>query len=91
MQPFKTSVLVISLVALAGCGSVEKNVKNADLSPICPKTHGWQAWSDTRCNPPEAPRDLAAELAAAQNELQSCLLRLSLVKGLLRLVAMIKR
>ena len=83
MQPFKTSVLVISLVALAGCGSVEKNVKNADLSPICPKTHGWQAWSDTRCNPPEAPRDLAAELAAAQNELQSCLLRLSLVKGLL--------
>jgi chemotaxis protein MotB len=83
MQPFKTSVLLISLVALAGCGSVEKNVKNADLSPICPKTHGWQAWSDTRCNPPEAPRDLAAELAAAQNELQSCLLRLSLVKGLL--------
>ena len=83
MQPFKTSVLVISLVALAGCGSVEKNVKNADLSPICPKTHGWQAWSDTRCNPPEPPRDLAAELAAAQNELQSCLLRLSLVKGLL--------
>ena len=83
MQPFKTSVLVISLVALAGCGSVEKNVKNADLSPICPKTHGWQAWSDVRCNPPEPPRDLAAELAAAQNELQSCLLRLSLVKGLL--------
>ncbi len=83
MQPFKTSVLVISLVALAGCGSVEKNVKNADLSPICPKTHGWQAWSDTRCNPPEPPRDLAAELAAAQKELQSCLLRLSLVKDLL--------
>jgi len=68
MQLFKTSVLVISLLALAGCGSMEKNVKNADLSPICPKTHGWQAWSDTRCNPPEAPRDLAAELAAAQKQ-----------------------
>ena len=68
MQLFKTSVLVISLLALAGCGSMEKNVKNTDLSPICPKTHGWQAWSDTRCNPPEAPRDLAAELAAAQKQ-----------------------
>jgi chemotaxis protein MotB len=83
MQLFKTSVLVISLVALAGCGSLEKNVKNADLSPICPKTHGWQAWSDVRCNPPEPPRDLAAELAAAQNEIQSLNRRLSEVKGLL--------
>jgi chemotaxis protein MotB len=83
MQLFKTSVLVLSLVALAGCGSMEKNVKNADLSPICPKTHGWQAWSDTRCNPPAPPRDLAAELAAAQNEIQSLNLRLSGVKGLL--------
>jgi len=68
MQLFRTSVLVISLVALAGCGSLERDVKNADLSPICPKTHGWQAWSDTRCNPPEPPRDLAAELAAAQKQ-----------------------
>jgi chemotaxis protein MotB len=47
---------------------LEKDVKNADLSPICPKTHGWQAWSDVRCNPPEPPRDLAAELAAAQKQ-----------------------
>ncbi|MEO8340321.1 MAG: OmpA family protein [Nitrospirota bacterium] len=69
MQLFKTSVLVISLVALAGCGSLEKDVKKADLSPICDKTHGWTAWSDVRCNPPpEAPRDLAAELAAAQKQ-----------------------
>ena len=72
MQLFKTSVLVISLVALAGCGSLEKDVKNADLSPICTKTHGWTAWSDVRCNPPEAPKDtgadLAAELAAARKQ-----------------------
>jgi len=53
------------------------------MSPICPKTHGWQAWSDVRCNPPEAPRDLAAELAAAQNEIQSLNRRLSEVNGLL--------
>ena len=79
MQRFKTAILVASLAALAGCGSVEKSATSLDLSPICPKTHGWQAWSDTRCNPPEAPRDqaaghqggagdkdkLAAELAAA--------------------------
>ncbi|HSL05850.1 MAG TPA: OmpA family protein [Nitrospiraceae bacterium] len=34
-------------------------------------------------SPPEAPRDLAAELAAAQKEIQSLNLRLSGVKGLL--------
>jgi chemotaxis protein MotB len=62
MKTVRTIVLVSSLAALAGCGSLEKDVKNADLSPICEKTHGWTAWSDTRCNPPpEAPRDLAAE------------------------------
>ena len=67
MQTFKTTIVVSSLAVLAGCGSVEKTVKNADLSPICPKTHGWQPWSDDRCNPPpEAARDFAAELAAAR-------------------------
>src|SRR5262245_180970 len=84
MQAFKTTILVASLAALAGCGSLEKNVQSVDLSPICPKTHGWQPWSDDRCNPPPvAARDLAAELAAAQNEIQSTNLRLSTVKGLL--------
>jgi len=69
MQAFKTAILVTSLAALAGCGSMEKSAKNADLSPICTKTHGWTAWSDVRCNPPpEAPRDLAAELDAAQKQ-----------------------
>jgi chemotaxis protein MotB len=62
---------------------MEKNVKNTDLSPICPKTHGWQAWSDVRCDPPNPQRDLAAELAAAQKEIQSLNLQLSGVKGLL--------
>jgi chemotaxis protein MotB len=69
MQAFKTIILVAGLAALAGCASLEKDVKNADLSPICTKTHGWTAWSDVRCNPPpEAPRDMAAELAAAQKQ-----------------------
>jgi chemotaxis protein MotB len=84
MQTFKTAILVASLASLAGCASGDKSsVESLDMSPICPKTHGWQAWSDTRCNPPEPPRDLAAELAAAQNEIQSLNLRLSGVKGLL--------
>jgi len=62
MKTVRTIVLVSSLAALTGCGSLEKDVKNADLSPICEKTHGWTAWGDTRCiPPPEAPRDLAAE------------------------------
>ncbi|NWF72549.1 MAG: OmpA family protein [Nitrospirae bacterium] len=69
MQAFKITIMVASLAALAGCGSLEKDVKNADLSPICEKTHGWTAWSDVRCNPPPAaPRDLAGELAAAQKQ-----------------------
>lgn len=61
MQIFKTAILATSVVALAGCASWDK-------SPICEKSHGWEAWSDTRCNPPEAPKDIAAELAAAQEQ-----------------------
>ena len=68
MQAFKTAILVVSLAALVGCGSMEKSVKDADLSPICSKTHGWTAWSDTRCTPHEPPRDMVAELAAAQKQ-----------------------
>ena len=33
MQPFKTAILVISLVALAGCASVEKNVRERGYEP----------------------------------------------------------
>ncbi len=61
MQIFKTAILATIVVALAGCASWDK-------SPICEKTHGWTAWDDTRCNPPEAPRDIAAELAAAEKQ-----------------------
>jgi chemotaxis protein MotB len=65
MQTFKTAILVASLAALAGCASWDK-------SPICNPSHGWLAWSDVRCNPPEASKetgpDLAAELAAAQQQ-----------------------
>ena len=76
MQAFKTTIVVASLAALAGCGSMEKTATslektaaNLDLSPICPKTHGWQPWADDRCNPPpEASRDFAAELDAAQKQ-----------------------
>ncbi|HSF68393.1 MAG TPA: OmpA family protein [Nitrospiraceae bacterium] len=65
MQILKTVVLVTGVAALAGCASWDK-------SPICHKTHGWNAWSDVRCNPPEASKetgpDLAAELNAARNQ-----------------------
>ncbi|HEY6639327.1 MAG TPA: flagellar motor protein MotB [Nitrospiraceae bacterium] len=65
MQAFKTAILATSLVVLAGCASWDK-------SPICNPTHQWVAWSDVRCNPPEASKktgpDLAAELAAAQKQ-----------------------
>ena len=73
MQAFKTAILVASLAALAGCANWEKSsvaTYNYDKGPICSKTHGWQPWPDSRCNPPEAPKvmatDTAAELAAAR-------------------------
>jgi len=68
MHTFKTAILVASLVTLAGCASLEKNVKNADLSPICPKTHGWQPWSDDRCQADNAQMDRAAGLQAGAGE-----------------------
>ena len=75
MQAFKTAILVASLAALAGCANWEKSsvaTYNYDKGPICSKTHGWQPWPDSRCNPPEAAKepgpDLAAELAAAQEQ-----------------------
>lgn len=65
MQVFKTTILATSVLALAGCASWDK-------SPICNPTHQWVAWSDVRCNPPEAPKavgsDMAAELTAAQKQ-----------------------
>ena len=73
MQAFKTIILVAGLAALAGCASWEKSsLENVDKSPICEKTHGWTAWSDVRCNPPQVPKDMtadmAAELAAARKQ-----------------------
>jgi chemotaxis protein MotB len=76
MQALKTAIVVASLAALAGCANWQKDSSVAsssyDTSPICPKTHGWLAWNDVRCNPPEAPKeagpDLAAELAAARKQ-----------------------
>ena len=69
MQALKTIILVASLAALAGCGSLEKDVKNADLSPVCEKTHGWTAWNDVRCVEPKAvPPN---ELDAAQKQIRA--------------------
>jgi len=72
MQVFKTTILVSSLAALTGCASLDK-------SPICPKTDGWQAWNDVRCNVDNAPKDMAnshalmdgmaAELAASKQRM----------------------
>jgi chemotaxis protein MotB len=64
MQACKTTILVASLVALAGCGSMEKSATNADSSPICEKTHGWTAWNDVRCNADNTSKDMAAGLQA---------------------------
>ena len=71
MQAFKTTVLIASLAALAGCASWDK-------SPICPTSHQWQAWNDVRCNADNAPKsmavdasnDMAARLAALERERQ---------------------
>ena len=59
MQAIKTTILVTSLAALAGCASLDK-------SPICPKSHGWLAWGDVRCVEPTA--QAPDELAAAQKQ-----------------------
>jgi len=69
MKVFKATMLVAGLAALAGCGSLEKNVKNADLSPICEKTHGWTAWNDVRCVEPTAPPP--DELDAARKQIRA--------------------
>jgi chemotaxis protein MotB len=76
MQALKTAIVVASLAALAGCANWQNDSSVAsskyDTSPICPKSHGWLAWNDVRCNPPAAPKetgpDLAAELATAQKQ-----------------------
>jgi len=72
MQTSKTVILVASLAALTGCASLDK-------SPICPKTDGWQAWNDVRCNVDDAPKNqadpfaamdsMAAELAASKQHM----------------------
>lgn len=63
MQAVKTAVLATSLVAFAGCASWDK-------SPICHKTHGWNAWSDVRCTVADASNDEAGRLAALERERQ---------------------
>jgi chemotaxis protein MotB len=68
MQAFKTAILATSLAALAGCA-------NWDKSPICNPSHGWTAWSDTRCNAPKdladnASKDAADRFAALEKERQ---------------------
>jgi len=67
MQAFKTAILVASLAALAGCANWEKSpmvTYGYDKSPICSNTQGWQPWPDSRCNPLEAPMNMAADTAA---------------------------
>ncbi len=80
MQTFKTTILVASLAALAGCSSYPTP------SDMC-IADGWYGYiPDGPCPTavaPKAPRDFAAELVAAQNENQSLALRLATVKGLL--------
>jgi chemotaxis protein MotB len=71
MQAFKTTILITSLAALAGCANWDKSsIASLDKSPICPKTHEWQAWSDVRCNPPEAPKGMADNHTALEKDRQ---------------------
>jgi len=66
MQTYKTAILAVSMVALAGCAGWDK-------SPICTNSQGWTAWSDVRCNSDKAPMasdDNAARLAALEKERQ---------------------
>ena len=63
MQAFKTTILVTSLAALAGCASWDK-------SPICNPSHQWTAWSDVRCNPDSVLKDVGADLAALEKDRQ---------------------
>ena len=64
MKAFKTAIFATSLVALAGCASWDK-------SPICPKTHEWQAWSDVRCHADNAPKNMAADASQLADELDA--------------------
>ena len=64
MKAFKTAIVATSLVALAGCASWDK-------SPICPKTHEWQAWSDVRCHADNAPNNMAADASQLADELDA--------------------
>ena len=64
MKAFKTAIVATSLVALAGCASWDK-------SPICPKTHEWQAWSDVRCHADNAPKNMAANASQLADELDA--------------------
>jgi chemotaxis protein MotB len=63
MQAFKTTILVTSLAALAGCASWDK-------SPICNPSHQWEAWSDVRCYADNAPKDVGTDLAAIEKDRQ---------------------
>jgi chemotaxis protein MotB len=62
-QALKTTILVTGLAALAGCASWDK-------SPICNSSHQWTAWSDVRCNPDNALKDVGADLAALEKDRQ---------------------
>ena len=62
-QALKTTILVTGLAALAGCASWDK-------SPICNPSHQWTAWSDVRCNPDSALKDVGADLAALEKDRQ---------------------
>ncbi len=59
MQLFKTAILATSVVALAGCASW-------DMSPICEKSHGWEAWSDVRCYADNVSKEPAENNQAQQ-------------------------
>jgi chemotaxis protein MotB len=82
LKPIRTSIiLTLGLLAMAGCSSWQS---------MCPEfvpLGSANSLDYRKCPPPPPPPpslpSLEDRLAAAEKELQSCLLRLSLVKGLL--------
>jgi chemotaxis protein MotB len=66
MRTYKSVLLMAGLAVLAGCAGWDK-------SPICNASHTWEAWSDVRCQPVNAPKatdDSAARLAVIEKERQ---------------------
>jgi chemotaxis protein MotB len=82
LNPIRTSIILgLGLLATAGCSSWQSMCP--EFVPLSPANGLDYSKCPPPPPPPPPPPSLEDQLAAAQKELQSCLLRLSLVKDLL--------